>query len=111
MIFEGGKGAAGLMLISATMTYDVISATNSSPQTTEINAAARADTLMKWVKIGLVQAAALGAAGAIMAYAAGEPWWAVVVGATGAGILLWLQYVHALNSGMEKPGPPTERYG
>ena len=48
---------AAVIGISAAVVYDVISATNSSPQTTEINAAARAPTLMKWVNIGLAQGA------------------------------------------------------
>mgnify|MGYP003344388595 CR=1 FL=1 len=36
--------------------YEIIAAACSSPQTTEINAATRADTLMKWVNLGIAQA-------------------------------------------------------
>ena len=43
-------------LVSAGIVYEIIAAACSSPQTTEINASTRADTLMKWVHIGLVQA-------------------------------------------------------
>lgn len=111
MMFEGGGGAATLIMVSAAVTYDVISATNSSPQTTEINAAARSDTLMKWVNIGLAQAALFTALGAVAAYMSGEAWWAVVLGGGLAAVLLWCQYVHARNAGLASAAPPTETYG
>lgn len=107
----GSFGAGGLILVSAAMTYDVISATNSSPQTTEINAAARADTLMKWVKLGLAQAAIFAGVAMVAQAATGEPWWPIAVGALLAGVLLWVQYVHAKNAGMASTAPGTETYG
>lgn len=109
-MFDGGQGAATLIMVSAAVTYDVISATNSSPQTTEINARARGDTLMKWVNLGLAQAALFGVIGAGAAAATGEPWWAVVLGTLLAMVLLWAQYRHALRSGLQNGGPPTETY-
>ena len=54
---NGMGSPAVVVAVYAALTYDIISATNSSPQTTEINAASRAPTLMKWVKVGLAQAA------------------------------------------------------
>lgn len=41
--------------MSAGIVYEIIAANCSSPQTTEINAGARAGTLMKWVHLGLGQ--------------------------------------------------------
>lgn len=99
---------AAVIGISAAVVYDVISATNSSPQTTEINAAARADTLMKWVKIGLAQAI-LFVVIMMMAEPPGKKWRPLVGGGL-AAVLLWGQYVHAKNSGLEKGGQPTETY-
>jgi hypothetical protein len=102
-----GSSAALTVAVYAALTYDIISATNSSPQTTEINAAARADTLMKWVYMGLAQAAAFALLGIML----DKRRWPPAVGAGVAGVLLWLQYVHAKNSGIQNGGAPTESYG
>lgn len=101
-------GNAGVpFLVSAAVMYDIVAATNSSPQTTEINAAARAETLMKWVNIGLLQGAAFIALAAIF----DDDRWAIVAGGGLAAVLLWVQYIHARNSGLAKPGPSSESYG
>ncbi len=92
--------------VYAALTYDIISATNSSPQTTELNAATRAGTLMKWVRIGLLQAALFGAIGAML----DKRRWPPVLGAGLAAGLLWAQYVHARNAGLAKGQPGTETY-
>ena len=47
-----GLGAAALFGIYADLAFNIYSATNSSPQTTELFAGDRADTLMKWVWVG-----------------------------------------------------------
>ena len=94
-------------LVSAGIVYEIIAAACSSPQTTEINASARADTLMKWVYIGLIQAAAFIAAAA---------WFdktqrvAIVAGGVSAGFLMWLQYWHAREAGLQSNQPGTESY-
>ena len=106
---EFGDGDAAVIGIYAAVVYDVISATNSSPQTTEINAKARADTLMKWVKLGLAQAALFVAIGAV-AEPPGKKWRPIVGGGL-AALLLWCQYVHARNSGLKSGGATTENYG
>lgn len=93
--------------VYAALTYDIISATNSSPQTTEINAAARADTLMKWVKLGLAQAALFGGIGVML----DKRRWPPALGAGLAAALLWCQYVHAKRAGLRSSAPPTEQYG
>lgn len=103
-----GESDAAVIGISAAVTYDVISATNSSPQTTELNAAARAPTLMKWVHMGLAQAALF-----IVLMTLAEPKglkWRPATGGGIAGVLLYAQYVHARNSGLSNGGTPTETY-
>lgn len=108
---NGGMGAPAVtMAVFAALVYDVISATNSSPQTTEINAAKRADTLMKWVHVGLAQAAIFAVLGILLEGKAGRPMWPPALGSGLAGGMLYVQYLHARNSGINNPGPATEEY-
>ena len=100
------NGAAIKVAVYATLMYDIISATNSSPQTTEINASKRADTLMKWVNLGLLQGALFVGVGVAL----DKQRWPPLLGGTLAGVLLYAQYRHALKSGIENPGPSTEDY-
>jgi len=51
-INNGGDGVA--FLVSAGLVYECIAKACSSPQTAELNAEKRAETLMKWVNIGCV---------------------------------------------------------
>jgi hypothetical protein len=104
---KSGGDPALIMAVYAALTYDVISATNSSPQTTEINASTRADTLMKWVKIGLAQVALFAFLGVAIEGFSGRKMWPPALGSGLAAGLLWGQYVHAKNSGLanaDKPG-------
>ena len=104
----GGNGSPAVKVaVYAALVYDVISATNSSPQTTEINAAARADTLMKWVHLGLAQGALFVGIGVMLD---NQRWPPLLGGGLAAG-LLYLQYLHAKESGLANAGPPTEEYG
>jgi hypothetical protein len=96
---------AALMAIYAALVYDIIAAVNSSPQTTEINAHSRADTLMKWVHLGLGQSAIFVILGAYMSK--GKKWPPLLGGGL-AGALLYAQYVHAKNAGLESLEPGTE---
>jgi hypothetical protein len=92
-------------LIAAAFAYEVIAATNSSPQTTEINASTRAETLMKWVKIGTVQTAFFIG---IAAYVDKKHRTEILAGgALGAGIMYY-SYLHAKAAGLANPGPVTE---
>jgi hypothetical protein len=100
----GNGGVAQTIAIYAALTYDIISATNSSPQTTEINAHSRSETLMKWVKIGLVQAAGFAVIGILL----DDRHWPPALGAGLAAALLWVQYVYAKNAGMRSLLPGTE---
>jgi uncharacterized membrane protein HdeD (DUF308 family) len=61
-----GMGVAGLFGIYADLAMNIASATNSSPQTTELFAGQRSETLWKWVKIGGVVAIAFGLFGTII---------------------------------------------
>jgi hypothetical protein len=106
----GNDGLALVVAVYAALTYDIISATNSSPQTTEINAHARADSLMKWVKLGLAQAALFAGVGIALQIKAGRSPLGPLLGSGLAGGLLWCQYVHAKNAGLENMEPGTESY-
>lgn len=112
MEFGGGgsDGYAITIAIYAALTYDIISATNSSPQTTEINAQKRASTLMKWVYIGLVQAVLFAGIGYFFEVKSGRPGWPPVMGVAIAGTLLYFQYVYAKQSGLDNGGASTETY-
>ena len=105
----GGNGTADAVVIAvyAALVYDVISATNSSPQTTEINAGARAPTLMKWVHLGLAQAAVFVAIGVILH----PKHWPPLLGGGLAAVALYVQYRHARDAGTKNPGVGTEFYG
>ena len=99
-------GSAVKVAVYATLMYDVISATNSSPQTTEINAKKRAATLMKWVYLGLAQGALFVAIGMYL----DEERWPPLLGGGIAAVLLYAQYQYALYQGTHNPGPSTENY-
>lgn len=109
MAVEGlGGGSKGIaFLVSAGVMYEIIAAACSSPQTTELNAARRADTLMKWVNLGVAQ----GILFVILAAA-----WdrkdrgAILAGGALAAALLYVQYEHAKRSGLANGGPGTEQY-
>lgn len=105
-VLRGGAGIA--FLVAAGIVYEIIAAACSSPQTMQINAAARADTLMKWVNIGVAQAALFVF---IAAYIDKEHRAAILSGGTTAGVLMYGQYVHAMRCGLRDGGPTTEQYG
>lgn len=92
-------------LVSAGIVYEIIAAACSSPQTTEINAASRAPTLMKWVNIGMVQAGLFIAAAAYFDKANRLP---IIVGGGVAGGLMYGQYWHARACGLASSEPGTE---
>lgn len=102
---SSGDGVA--FLVSAGIVYEIIAAACSSPQTAEINAEARADTLMKWVYIGMGQAALFIV---IAAYIDHKHAPAIIAGGTTAALLMYAQYKHALASGLSNGGTPTESY-
>ena len=109
MAVEGvGSGSDGVaFLVSAGVMYEIIAAACSSPQTTELNATARADTLMKWVNLGVAQGVAFVVIAAVYDRARSK---AILAGGGLAAVLLYLQYAHAKRAGLANGGPPTERY-
>ena len=92
-------------LVSAGIVYEIVAAACSSPQTTEINAKHRADTLLKWVYLGLAQAALFVIVAAWIDKAHRT---AIVTGGFSAGILMYGQYIHAKNAGLASCEPGTE---
>lgn len=100
---SAGNGIS--FLVSAGIVYEIIAAACSSPQTTEINASTRADTLMKWVNIGMVQAAALVTIAAVIDRKHAVP---IVAGGVLAGAAMYVQYQHARKAGLESNQPGTE---
>jgi hypothetical protein len=98
-------GSSGLFGIYAAVGYDVMSATNSSPQTTELFAGDRAETLWKYVKLGDVQVCGLALFGALVAQQE-EPgsWVWPVLGATATMLAMHAMYAHALAAGQAKAG-------
>lgn len=94
-------------IVAAGIVYEIIAACCSSPQTTEINAATRADTLMKWVNLGVLQAAGFIVIAAVLDK---RHCWSIASGGALAGILMYWQYVHARNSGLSDGLPETETW-
>jgi hypothetical protein len=92
-------------LLSAEVVYAIIAAACSSPQTTEINADSRAETLMKWVYIGLGQSALFVA---IAAFIDPAHRWAIIAGGAMAAAVMYLSYAHARTAGLASGAPGTE---
>lgn len=103
----GGESKGVAFLVSAGVMYEIIAAACSSPQTTELNANARADTLMKWVKLGVGQGMLFVGLAALYDRREAVP---ILLGGTLAAVLLWAQYVHARDAGLKSNLPPTETY-
>jgi hypothetical protein len=106
-----GATAAGLFGIYADLAYNTYSATNSSPQTTELFSGERAESLWKYVLIGHVQALAIGVFGSLLA----RRWWPIL-GTVTVGAIMHGMYAHALRAGRGQPRPSNAapvggRYG
>lgn len=100
---DGGDGVA--FLVSAGIVFEIIAAACSSPQTTEINADTRADTLMKWVHLGLGGSALF--VGLAMAFEPQRKKPIFLGGALAAG-LMYGGYWHAKIAGLASSMPGTE---
>jgi hypothetical protein len=107
---EGGIGAASTVAIFAALMYDIVAAACSSPQTTEINADTRADTLMKWVYLGLAQGTLFAGLGMYLQAKEGKPIWAPALGSGVAGGLMYASYIHARQAGLASSEPGTENW-
>lgn len=91
---HGGSITAILIGVWATFALDVFSTLNSSPQTTELFADDRQDSLMHWVLIGT--AVGIGG-GAIASGLSGKPW--PLIATTGVSLGMYAMYVHAVRRG------------
>lgn len=101
----GNKSNGTAFLVSAGIVFEIIAAACSSPQTTEINASSRADTLMKWVNVGVGMAAVFVAIASII----DEPHRREILAGGGlAALLMYVSYVHAKQAGLSSNQPGTE---
>ncbi len=104
---SSGDRSGVAFLVSAGIVFEIIAAACSSPQTTEINAGARAETLMKWVNIGVGTSALF----VILAAKIDPPHATEIVsGGVLAGGLMYWYYTHAKKAGLANGGPTTEQY-
>ena len=103
----GSQSDGIAFLVSAGIVYEIVAASCSSPQTTEINASTRADTLMKWVNIGIGQAAIFVVAAAVIDKRHCGP---ILAGGVLAAVLMYVQYVHARSAGLRSCEPGTEEH-
>jgi hypothetical protein len=95
-----GTSIALLIGVWGTFALDVFSTLNSSPQTTELFAGDREDTLMHWVLIG--DAAAI-SGGLVASYVTGNLWPLIATG--GIVLLMHVLYKHAVSRGQGQARP------
>jgi hypothetical protein len=104
--FASSDGAVAF-LVSAGIVYEIIAKDCSSPQTTEINAGARATTLMKWVNIGVIESAVFVAVAMLFTK---KNRWPILLGGLLAAGITYIEYLHAKQAGLSNSGIPTETY-
>jgi hypothetical protein len=104
---QQGGGAVRMLTVavSAEMVYQLVGSNMSSPQTAELNAAARAPTIDKWVNLTNAEAVAW----IVFLCWLDNSLWPVVGGGLALGGMV-LKYRYAIKSGLESSAPPTERY-
>lgn len=100
------RDVAVSVAVSAELVFAIIAAFCSSPQTAELNAHSRAETLMKWVKLGAGTAVLFTAVLVML----DQRRWPPLLGAGLAIVILWIAYQYALKSGLESGAPGTEAY-
>jgi hypothetical protein len=103
----GGSSNGVAFLVSSTFVFGVVAACCSSPQTAELNADQRAETLMKWAAIGEATSALFVG---IAAVSDKKHRTAILAGGALAGGLMWAYYAHAKAAGLASTAPPTETY-
>lgn len=102
---SAGNGVA--FLIGVTAMSDIIAKACSSPQTAELNADRRAETLMKWVSVGMVEGAVLIA---IAAAIDKKHAYAIIAGGSIEALITYGEYQYAKKSGLASDEPGTETY-
>jgi len=91
--------------VSAEMVYQLVGSNMSSPQTAELNAAARASTIKKWVDLTNLEASAW----TLFLCLLDGTLWPLVGGGLALGGMV-MKYKYAIQSGLNNGGPPTEKY-
>jgi hypothetical protein len=104
---SGGASWGIAFLVSAGIVAEIVAKACSSPQTTELNAAERAPTLMKWVNIGMAEAALFVAVAAAVDKAHRVP---IILGGVVEGAITYAEYLHGKQAGLASNAPGTERY-
>lgn len=100
-----GVGFGVAFLVSAGAAAEFIAKACSSPQTSEINADKRSSTLMKWVNIGMLEAAVFIAIAAYFDKAHRVP---ILLGGGIEMAITYAEYMHANSAGLSSPAPGTE---
>lgn len=95
-----GPTAALAFGVYADLAFNLFSAMNSSPQTTELFADDRADTLWKYVKIADAAAIGFGLLGSLLQ----RDWWPLM-GSLLVVAMMHFMYRHALAAGQGKAAP------
>ena len=97
-----GRGVTAALSfgVYADLAFNLFSAMNSSPQTTELFASDRADTLWKYVKIADGAALAFGVLGSLL----DRSWWPLI-GAVTVIAVMHAMYAHALKAGEGQTAP------
>lgn len=96
----GGSVVAILIGVWATFALDVFSTLNSSPQTTELFAADRSDSLMYWVCIGSATAVGGGAAATVISR---KPWPLIATLLVAGGMYFLYRHAVKRGTGVAKP--------
>lgn len=103
-----GRNDADTIALWAMVVFAIVAAMCSSPQTAEINARSRADTLMKWVRLGVAGSGVFVLVGVWVARKGRDKAWPIITGAGLAAAMLWWSYQHALQAGLASGQPGTE---
>lgn len=104
----GGENSHGLaFILAAGVVYEIIAFTCSSPQTAELNIKQREGTLMKWVHLGQGLAIVLIFAAASIDQRHRN---SIIAGGIFGMVSAEAFYLYARHSGLNNPGPGTERY-
>lgn len=101
---NGRVAMATFIFVLITFGLDMFSTFTSSPQTTEINAKTRADTLMKWVYLADVVVVA----GGVYAWSKSGRVEALLATSAVAAVMTGL-YLHARNAGLASDEDGTEQ--
>lgn len=94
-----------IVAVTAEMIYQLTGSNMSSPQTAQMNAPARADTIDFWVKLTNIEAIGWTV---FFCWLYGSLWPIVGGGLAWSG--MWGKYRYAISTGLKDGGPPTENY-